>query len=433
MSRQMMGSDSPSRHTTTANKASRTLYRLAALTILFVSATGFAAQPKFRVIEVFDFTDGAHPGPLIADQAGNLYGTTFSGGSGAGAVVELSPPAQPGGSWTERILYTFNDIGDGFNPTGSLAMDAHGNLFGTTAETSDSYGEVFELTKHSDGTYTFSQLYSFTGGADGGLPGYGVIIDASGNLYGETGGGGNSGCLGLAFGCGVVFEVSPSASGWTERVLYSFQSSGAYGPTNSLVLRDGNLYGTTGLGSGSNGNAGVVFELSPSDGGWNYTELYGFQGGSDGGQPGPISFSSNGNLYGTTPDGGSSSVGTVFELTPPTGGTGLWNKAVLHSFAGGADGNDPFQVVPGPNGKLYGVTYEGGNVALCPDYSGCGAVFKLTNHGGTWSNTTISITGEVFQPRALTLVGQNIFGPISTNPNVTLAGAVFEVTGFMLR
>jgi len=401
--------------------------QLVALAILLVSSNAFAAPPKFTVIQSFNNTDGAYPGPLVADNAGNLFGTAFTGGSSQrGLIFELSPPSQAGGSWTETVLYNFTGGTDGQNPTGALAMDAHGNLFGTAYETFDSYGNVFELAKNSDGTYTFSVLYAFTGGSDGGLPGYGVIIDASGNLYGETGGGGNTGCP--PFGCGVVFELSPSSTGWTEQVLHAFQTTGAYGPTNPLLLRNGNLYGTTGLGSGSLGFDGTVYELSPSGGTWNFTELYAFQGASDGSQPGPISFDNNGNLFGTTPDGGTFSYGTVFELTPSSG---TWNKAVLHSFAGGTDGNQAMQVVLGPNGELYGVTYYGGNVPLCPLYGGCGAVFKLTNQAGTWTNSTLSVNGsQVFRPLGLTLVGRKIFGPIFNKPNVSSNGAIFEVTGF---
>lgn len=428
MSRQTKSPIFTSRETICPNPASRIAYRLVALAIFLVSSTAFAA-PKFTVIQNFNFTDGAYPGPLIADNAGNLFGTGFTGGSSQrGVVFELSPPAQPGGSWIETVLYNFTGGSDGNGPNGELAMDAHGNLYGTAYETSNGYGNVFELAKNSDGTYTFSVLYAFTGGTDGGLPGYGVIVDASGNLFGETGGGGNTGCP--PFGCGVVFEVSPSSTGWTEQVLYAFQSTGPHAPTNPIVLRNGNLYGTTGLGSGTLGTDGAVYELSLSGGTWNYTQLYGFQGSSDGSQPGPISFDNLGNLFGTTPDGGTSSYGTVFELTPSSG-TGLWNKTVLHSFAGGTDGNLPMQVVPGANGKLYGVTYYGGNVPLCPLYAGCGAVFKLTNEAGTWTNSILSINGsQVFRPLGLTLVGKKIFGPIFKKPNVDQWGAVYEVTGF---
>jgi uncharacterized repeat protein (TIGR03803 family) len=202
-------------------------------------------------------------------------------------------------------------------------------------------------------------LYSFTGGADGGGPGSGVIRDAAGNLYGTTDGGG----IGGFAGDGVVFELDPAGH---ETVLYSFAGADG-GETNSGVVRDsqGNLYGTT-FHSGS-ANSGVVYKLDTAG---QETVLYSFTGGSDGGGlPSGVIPDAAGNLYGTTSAGGLSNAGVVYELD--TSG----QETVLYSFTGGADGSGPLAgVIRDAAGNLYGTTLYGGTG---PGYSGIGVVFKV--------------------------------------------------------
>ena len=253
-------------------------------------------------------SDGAQPGygNLVFDQAGNIYGTTSSGGVSGGTVFELTPS---NGGWTESVLHSFTGGSDGAIPWGGLVLDKAGNLYGTTYKggggcSNGGCGTVFELTPSGSG-WTEKVLYSFQGGSDGGFPYAGLVFDQSGNLYGATlyDGSGQG---------GTVFELTPSNGGWTFNLLYSLSSF--QGPYNSLVFDAvGNLYGTAAQDDG----AGLVFELTPGSGGWTYTTLHNFTDGYDGGLPlGSPLVDASGNVYGTALNGGTDSVGTVWEATP---------------------------------------------------------------------------------------------------------------------
>ncbi|MFI5115931.1 MAG: choice-of-anchor tandem repeat GloVer-containing protein, partial [Terriglobales bacterium] len=274
--------------------------------ILLVTGIGAAAQEKVLYTFQGGTGDGAFPqAGLIFDTAGNLYGTTSLGGAyGFGTVFELTPTA--GGTWTEKVLYSFkNDGTDGSNPKAGVIFDAAGNLYGTTSLGGAGVcqgagcGTVFELTPAAGGTWTEKVLHSFGGATDGVIPEAGLIFDAAGNLYGTTGYGG-------PYNWGTVFELTPAAGGtWTENVLYSFQggADGA-GPAAGLVFdAAGNLYGTTEVGGAGvcQGNGcGTVFELTPAAGGtWTENVLYRFQSGADGANPyDALIFDAAGNLYG---------------------------------------------------------------------------------------------------------------------------------------
>ncbi len=157
-----------------------------------------------QVLHSFNFngTDGYYPqASLIFDGAGNLYGTTLEGGIyGVGTVFELTP--QAGGGWTENVLHSFNGT-DGYNPYAGLIFDAAGNLYGTTywGGTYD-FGTVFELTPQAGGGWIDKVLHSFSMPTDGYHPQAGLIFDAAGNLYGTTSEGGTH-------GSGTVFEITP--------------------------------------------------------------------------------------------------------------------------------------------------------------------------------------------------------------------------------
>ena len=245
---------------------------------------------------------------------------------------------------------------------------------------------------------------------DGSNPVAALIFDATGNLYGTTQSGG-------ANGKGAVFELSPGTGGvWTEKVLYSFAGPTAnpvdgQDPTGSLIFdAQGNLYGTTFTGgkNDTTGEGGTVFEMSSGAGGiWTEKVLYNFGGAQspDGNQPtGALIFGADGNLYGTTREGGSSLDGTVFELSPAAGGT--WTESLLHNFAGApSDGAVPYCTLNfDAQGNLYGTTKYGGpnNFTLSPvgNYLGSGTVFELTPGG------VRRLDGEVFcttlTPRAAT-------------------------------
>jgi uncharacterized repeat protein (TIGR03803 family) len=208
---------------------------------------------------------------LTIDAAGNLYGVTYLGGTGpcmlggnpgCGIVYELSPGT--GGDWAEKLLHQFNGT-DGEAPVGSVIFDAKGNLYGATfSGGANGWGTVFELTSNAGkwGKWGEKVLHSFNeSGSNGASPYSGVAMDAAGNLYGTTSAYGQG-------GYGNVYELTPSASGhWTEKVLRSFGStihSIAYGmtPLDSLTIDgSGNLYGTTSAGGAYNG--GTVFEIKP--------------------------------------------------------------------------------------------------------------------------------------------------------------------------
>lgn len=327
--------------------------------------------------------DGAAPEEaLAADSAGNLYGTTSAGGvqsceEGCGTVFELQPPSQPGGAWTETLLYDFNGVpsgngnGDLATPTG-LAVEG-GNLFGvayggghcTTDETGTyCYGGIYRLSQPSTTGEPWSEhiLYRFQ------PPnwGYGTpVFDEAGNLYTSAGWG--------QFGYGMVFTLHPPATNgapWTGSAVYSFQGGGGSGddgafPCDGLVFDDsGNLYGATLAGGLNQPGFGTVFQLRPPDssGSWTESVLYAFSGGSDGNSPGhgPVVDSSR-NIYGTTSGDG---LGNVFEI----GAQG--QETSLHSFTT-SDGVSPSGLLRDKNGNLYGTTQAGGAANF-------GTVFKLT-------------------------------------------------------
>jgi uncharacterized repeat protein (TIGR03803 family) len=321
----------------------------------------------YHVIHEFDGPHGSEPeAGLIFDSSGNLYGTTYGGGAyGRGTVYELS---SSGNKWTERVLHNFGSYkNDVANPRGSLTLDGSGNLYGTgsVGGTSFSYGGVFEL-KRSGAKWQEKVICNFTGGSDGGIPSANLIWDSAGNLYGTTFGGGSTNCS--YPGCGVVFELTPSSSGnWAETVLYSFGGvDDGFQPLSGLIFDTaGNLYGTTYSGS-------TVFELTPSTGGWTLNVLHTF-GGSDGDFPAAgVVLDSAGNLYGTTLEGGNVGVGVVFELVQ-SGGS--WTENVLHSFNAKA-GEYPAAGLTLSQGLLYG-TAEAGGLGY-PDNSGYGIVFSIT-------------------------------------------------------
>ncbi len=343
-------------------------------------------------------TDGAYPeAGVTQDASGHLYGTTYKGGAtDSGTAFELTPPAPGKTAWKERVLYSFcgqTNCADGEEPEAGVIQDAAGNLYGTTyyGGTGDA-GTVFELTPPAPGQFAWSEtvLYSFcaTGCSDGENPEARLIQNPStGNLYGTTVEGGTN-------GRGTVFELTPPAMGpgaWTETVLYSFCAQGGEACTDgeypeARVTRDpsGNLYGTTEEGGAYTG--GTVFELTPP-GAPKEIVLYSFcaKGGqdcTDGERPqAGLIRDSLGNLYGTTDEGGADGGGTAFELTPNKPGT-AWSQSVLYSFCAQGDRNCTDGAYPeagllrDASGNLYGTTEEGGTFGGPYGYDG-GTVFEL--------------------------------------------------------
>ena len=271
------------------------------------------------------------------------------------------------------MLYSFGSGSDGAFPFGSMIFDSKGELYGTTAYGGSSGGgTVFQLSPptSSGGSWAETVLYSFGGTGDGAHPRASLILGSNGDLYGTTAyGGGTS-------NDGTVFQLAPSTTGngWTETVLYRFKGGTTDGalPYAPLIFGSGDLYGTT-YGGGTS-SVGTVFQLAPSTtgGSWTETVLYSFKGGTtDGANPAAALILGSGDLYGTTYGGGTSSVGTVFQLAPSTTG-GSWTETVLHSFGGTGDGAHPFApLILGSNGDLYGTTAYGGGT------SNDGTVFKI--------------------------------------------------------
>jgi uncharacterized repeat protein (TIGR03803 family) len=368
----------------------------AVLAISMIVPTRSAAQTE-QVLHSFttdNGKDGFQPfGGLILDKAGNLYGTTPYGGDyGAGTVFELMLASH---GWSEMVLHSFNSRGgDGWQPSASLIFDASGNLYGTTyyggaGESLRGYGgtgTVFKLVPQVDGSWSESIVHSFLrSGNDGAYPLSSLVIDRAGNLYGTTEGGG-------ANKRGTVFELTPqSGRQWSYKVLHNFGSNDTDGvePTAGLAIdAAGNLYGTTILGGTGNcdsesGSCGTVFEVSRKPGGgWEETLLHSFDSdGTDGIIPvGGVTLAS-GHLYGSTNSGGAYSSGTVFELSPATGGS--WTETVIHSFnSGNGDGYYPeyLTLVFDAAGNIYGTTTEGG-------VYGNGIVFELSS--GAWQETVL--------------------------------------------
>ena len=354
--------------------------QLGAAFALFASA-GSATAGNFSVVHSFSGTDGAHPyAGVVWDKDRNLVGTTNIGGQGCapygcGVVYKLAPDG------TQTVLYYFQGGNDGARPhADSLVMDKSGNFYGTTHSGGNTgcggngCGTVFKLAP--DGTETI--LHVFTGGKDGGTPYSGLAIDEKGNLYGTGYVGGDLTCN-APTGCGNIYKISAKGK---FSVLYGFKAGadGAAPEGAPAIGSDGNIYGTTLLGgTGSCQNSlyimgcGVVFQVTPKG---DYKVIYTFKNTQDGDFPqsAPV-MGSDGNLYGTTYLGGPAACncGTIYKLS--LDGT----KTILHSFNGGDDGVFPYSgVLFGLDGNIYGSTNAGG--AHC-QRGACGTVFRMTPEG----------------------------------------------------
>jgi uncharacterized repeat protein (TIGR03803 family) len=301
---------------------------------------------------LFNFTggtDGSEPtGTLVQDAAGNLYGTTLNGGAqGLGVVFRLAA------SGKEKVLHSFNGGADGVNPLAGPILDTMGNLYGTTSVGgSQNLGIAYKLDSSGNETV----LHTFGVGADGANVPAGLIEDEAGNLYGVT-------YYGGAYGVGTVFELASSGS---ESVLYDFTGQTDGGDPDTSLVQDtaGNLYGATRDG------CGVVFELTPTREDFVLLDLgdsLDNPGGCD--LRGDLVRDAAANLFGTTYYGGASGYGVVFKLDPSG------NETVLHSFSGGMGGANPQSgLVQDAAGNFYGTTYNGGPYGL-------GVVFKLDSSG----------------------------------------------------
>ncbi len=387
--------------------------------VVLALVSGACAQTEQTLYSFTGAADGGDPlSSLGMDAAGNLYGTTFVAGAyGAGEVFELSPNSS--GGWAETVLYSFTGGVDGANPYyADVILDKEGNLYGTTVEGGTyNLGVVFELTRTARG-WKESVLYSFAGGNDGAYPYAGLALDPAGDLFGTTYGGG-------AKSEGTVFWLKRSNGRWSERVIHTFDFTTGDSPVGGLVFdRRGDLYGTT-QGGGENG-AGVVFALQRSKGDlWTARVLHSFTGGSDGSSPYAerLIFDRAGNLYGTTDGGGINNYGIVFRLSPTNHG---WAEQVLYRFTGAVEANPYTGLVMDSSGNLYGTCANGNGSTTV------GSVFELTlTAEGTYAESDLHLftrgDGEFPESALLFDKAGNLYGTTLLGGAANM-GVVYEVS-----
>ena len=398
---------------------------LTLLLVLVFSATQPVRAQTFNVI--YDFTPvngNTSTGTLLLDRAGNLYGTTQYGQYGTcgydGGAFQLKPTKS---GWILNPIHCFTaPLGgdDGAFPInyGGLTVGPDGGLYGSTEEGgieapsgTSSLGVVFKLSPPPSAClsavckWPITILHKFADSPDGSYPHGNVTFDSAGNIYGTTFEGGDYG--------GIVYQLSPADGGWNETIIHTFHGGNDGGsPQGGLVLdKAGNLYGT----------AGWVFQIKPSGSGWTYNVIYHFSGQGDGyGTDTGLISDQAGNLYGSTPGGGSGGGGTVFELSP-SGDS--WTFTTLCNFTGNGGPQSPLTMDAA--GNLYGTTsYDG--------FYGGGSVFKLTKYGNNWVCTDL----HDFQQGT---GGVGPIGGVTIAPNGTLygttsgggkygAGVVWEIT-----
>jgi uncharacterized repeat protein (TIGR03803 family) len=344
---------------------------IAALLTTFVLSlsTYAAAQASEHVIHTFtSLSQGFPASSFTADSHGNLFGIN------SGSVYELTPSGS--GGYTYHFLCYLPD-GRGVFASGKLAIDAAGNLYGSTWQGGPlSNGYVYEVSPPASGDkWAVNIIYNFNG-TDGAQADTGLIIDAAGNLYGGTKNGG-------PYDEGVAFELSPGANGWTYTVLHEFSNSEGNGPQTALIFdKNGNLFG---------GNETSIFELSPSGNGtWTFSTAFAFTDATGFNPFGDPIFDAAGNLYETTQAGGAHGSGTAFMLS---NSGGVWDATVIHTF-NSRDTNDGYYPYGGltldAHGNLYGTTSGGGGTG------NTGIVFELSpNSDGTWSETLLHRFGAV--------------------------------------
>jgi uncharacterized repeat protein (TIGR03803 family) len=343
------------------------------------TAFKLSSSGKETVLYSFLSGYGNRPDSVVQDAEGTLYGTTTYGGSyGQGAVFKLDQKGN------ETVLYSFRGAAKsfGFDPNG-LIRDQQGNLYGTTMFGGlpggcfgGGCGTIFKLDPAGKETV----VYTFKGGTDGGYPSGPIVRDATGNLYGETAYGGDLSCY-PPYGCGTVFKLDPAGK---ETVFHRFTGTGGDGehPWAGLVGDNmGNLYGATDEGgtgpnctSAENG-CGTIFKVDKTG---KETILHSFTGSGADFPPiyAALTLDEKGDIYGTTPNGGSqncgSGCGAIFMLDP------AGKETILHEFGGGAEGANPGAgVTLDSAGNVYGTTSAGGNLS-CNMGDGCGTLFKLT-------------------------------------------------------
>jgi uncharacterized repeat protein (TIGR03803 family) len=391
------------------------------ITILGLALGGRATAQTFTTL--YSFTggnDGYGPNGLVLGRDGGFYGTTVNGGTNsAGTVFKINP------SGTLTSLYSFTGTTDGANPAAGLVQGSDGYFYGTTqsgGNPSDGPpgGTVFKIGTNG----ALTSLYSFTastaaGDNDGSAPKAGLVQGSDGNFYGTTFGGGWLGPFMNIGPNGIVFKISTHGN----LTSYFFTTPndtpmpvGANPAAGVVQGSDSFFYGTT--QSGGKGNAGTVFKFDPNAT-WPISILYSFTGGNDGGGPlAGLVQGSDGFFYGTTPDGGKNSMGTVFKINPSEVLT------TLYSFNSGNDGANPAAgLVQGSDGYFYGTTQIGGT------NGGEGTIFRIGSTGDYTSLYSFSGGGDGSNPQsALVQASDGSFYGTTANGGSSGAGTVFRLT-----
>lgn len=415
------------------NREKRTLPGVLVVVLTIVTLSVSLPGQTYRVIHNFNMAAGDGAGPqagLTWDAHGNLYGTTFSGGTPGGCqgytcgtVFELTPAA--GGGWNESVIYNF--VSPDGRPDTPLSTDSKGNLYGADLG-SNNGSKVFKLIRGPSGSWSEQVLHDFDGNGDGQFAEAGLTIGSGNVLYGTTLAGGE-------WNLGVVFAI-PLNTIPQETVIHSFfpgVAAGANPLSTYLQEIDGSLYGTT--EAGGLYNQGTVFRLSPSGSGWTASTIYSFKGHSHNDGALPIAGllpDGAGNFYGVTESGGngcgSTGCGTVYKLTHNADGS--WSDLVLHSFERGLDGNSPWgNLIFDHSGNIYGTTYAGGQQS---GY-GYGTVFELTPaNGGQWTYSVLARLpggsgGSIIDGGLVIDSAGNLYGT-AQNGGAYGDGVVFEVT-----
>ena len=389
----------------------------AAATLLFLLAAGAGQQAQAQTstptfTSVYSFaggTDGYEPlGSVVEDQAGNIYGTTEYGGADSdGTIFKIS-------SSVKSVCYNFTgqNQGDGAYPVGGLLLSG-GSLYGTASNGGSGKGNVFEVPTSCGSDKV---LYEFgSNSPDGANPTAGLTVAPSGNLYGTTFHGGNG------YGDGTVFAIAPSSD--AETYFYEFKGSSGDGahPHAGLVSdKNGNLYGTT--QNGGLDGLGTVFEIDATG---NETVLYSFTGSPDGASPyGRLVMDSQGNLYGTTLQGGTSTncnggCGAVFKISFSNGTP---TESLLYSFTGGTtDGEYPVGgLVMDSAGNLYGTTWYGGSGSQ-------GTVFEISSSGTETVLHSFSGTDGAYPLATLMLDSSNVLWGTTQSGGTDYYGTVFKI------
>ncbi len=406
------------------------IWKLFLALALSLSVLAPARAQTFTVIHTFQGADGANPRVgLTLDRAGNLYGTTITGGTeGLGTVFKMT---RGGSGWVLTRIFEFNSS-DGYSPLAPVVFGPDGALYGSAQFGGQHYdGVIFRLQPPATFCRAVSCPWTQTVlanlyGVYGIAPSGPLSFDAAGNIYGTAQLGGNFNhlpCSTGGLGCGTVyqliksqnwamnslyaftgngdgiypyggvildpagnlygtaqganiFELVSSGGGWTFNLIAGLVGNDGYDPYAGLIWDDaGNLYGAA--AGGGSGRGGTVFQLSPSGGGWNLNILASLTG-SGGLYDGPLAalfLDSAGNLYGTTQIDGAFGCGSVFKLSPSGAG---YTFTALHDFTCGTDGANPFSsLTMDAGGNLYGTAAYGGDTG-CDNGLGCGVVFEIT-------------------------------------------------------